>query len=139
MHDDTANPGFTGLRRHLLNHGVSPRHVARIVLELDDHLQDIRADAADLAETDAMRRLGDLRIIANQVIARPELKLWIYRYPRIARIYMPLAYLLLLPAAPLFAGAAHASLMVRWGASLVLGAALTAATLLVMQLSITLT
>jgi hypothetical protein len=136
----TATEDFlAGLRRHLLSAGVAPRHVKRTVDELNEHLHDIRDEAGDLSEADALHRIGEARSIAAEIVARPELKIWIYRYPKIAKIYLPFAYFLLLPIAPLFAGAAHASIIVRWGASLFLAAVVTAATLLVMQLSITLT
>ncbi len=78
-------------------------------------------------------------MIARQMLARTELKLWVYRYPRLARFYLPIAYLLLLPAAPVFAGAENATAIARWGTSLMVSAAVTAAMLLLMQIAITLT
>lgn len=126
------------LRQQLLDAGVAPREVRRTIDELSDHLEDIRMAERGIDVDIALARLGSLQVIADQILAQRELRTWPYRYPRIARIYMPFAYMLLLPAAPLFSGIAHASMLARWGASLLLGAAVTASMLLFMQLSITL-
>ena len=64
---------------------------------------------------------------------------WIYRYPRVARIVLPMAYVAVLPLAPVQAGMANAGLLARWGAALMLSAGVTAAMLLAMQLAIVLT
>ncbi len=140
MPDRSADCRFDGLRRHLLKSGASPRYVRRTIDELCDHLEDIQLESEEkkLSISAAVGRLGDPRVIAEQVLARQELKTWTYRYPIVARVYMPIAYLLLLPAAPLFAGAANPSVVARWGASLFLSAAVTAAMLLLMQSSISL-
>lgn len=129
---------FDELRRQLLDAGVTPREVARTIDELSDHLEDIRRHERGIGSANAAARLGTHKVIADQILARRELRSWPYRYPRLARLYMPFAYMLLLPAAPLFSGLAHASQVARWGASLFLGAAITASMLLFMQLSITL-
>lgn len=133
---------FNDLRRTLLESGVASRHVRRLVAELHDHLDDLQqeahADGCDgvAANDRAMRKIGDQRLLARKILERPELRSWVYRYPRVARIYYPIAYVLLLPAAPVFAGVARASQLARWGAALLLSATVTAAMLLGMQLSI---
>lgn len=136
---------FADLRCYLLKSGISPRHVKRTIAELDDHFDDLRLEARSigLSATDASSfaeaRIGEHKLIARNILARTELKLWVYRYPRLARIYLPIAYLLLLPAAPVFAGAENASTIARWGTSLMVSAAVTATMLLLMQIAITFT
>jgi hypothetical protein len=51
-------------------------------------------------------------------------------------VVLPLAYVALLPTSPLFAGAARAQTIARWGACLMLSAAITGAMFLAMQISI---
>ncbi len=133
------------LQEELLNAGIAPQNVKRLIIELNDHLEDLRLDEIARGETDAAARnmardrLGDLSMLANQMRQRDELKDWIYRYPAIARIYLPLVWFLLLPAAPLFAGLAKPAEAMRWGAALMMSAGLTALLFLSMQLAIALT
>jgi hypothetical protein len=141
MPDDT----FAELKDQLLASGVAPRHVRRIVAELDDHVSDLvsealaRGDSRESARDFALRRIGNQSLIAERMLEDAALKTWIYRYPRIARIYLPVAYALLLPAAPLFAGMANPGIVARWGAALMLSAGITALMFLSMQLAIVLT
>ncbi|RLA22102.1 MAG: hypothetical protein DRQ63_13090 [Gammaproteobacteria bacterium] len=136
---------FEELRRYLLKSGITPRHVKRTIAELNDHFDDLQLEGKSegLSTLDAHAfaesRIGEHKLIAQNMLAKTELKTWIYRYPRVARLYLPVAYLLLLPAAPVFAGAEHASAVARWGTSLMVSAAVTAAMLLLMQIAITLT
>ena len=136
---------FAELRRYLLESGISPRHVNRTIAELNDHFDDLRLEARSNglspsdASTFAETHIGEHKLIAQNILARTELKLWVYRYPRVARLYLPIAYLLLLPAAPVFAGAENVSAIARWGTSVMVSAAVTATMLLLMQIAITLT
>lgn len=113
--------------------------------ELADHLEDLRLEALanglsdGEADRQAVSRLGDPRLIAEKILEHTELKTWVYRYPRIARVYLPVAYLLLLPAAPVLVGIRNPAVVARWGAALMLSGAVTAAMLLFMELSIVLT
>ena len=133
------------LKHELLEAGVAPRHVRRIVAELNDHTRDLRDEALangmheDDARVFAMRRIGDQSDIAARMLAVPDLRSWIYRYPRIARLYLPVAYALLLPAYPVFAGIANAGIVLRWSAALMLSAGVTAGMMLVLQLAISVT
>jgi len=139
-----ADQTFDDLRRSLLESGVAPRHVRRLVLELHDHCDDLRREALSAgcdpaaATARAVRRLGDQQVLARKMVNIPELRTWAYRYPRLARVYYPIAYAMLLPAAPLFAGMAQPSLVARWGTALLLSATVTAAMFLGMQLAIAL-
>lgn len=139
------NLRFDTLRSELLESGVAPRHVRRIVSELDDHAEDLRAEAvaqgmsaAEASEL-AMQRIGDQQHIAERILECTDLRTWIYRYPRVARVYLPCAYALLLPALPVFAGIAHPGIVLRWSAALMLGAGVTAGMLLILQLAIAVT
>lgn len=136
---------FKELQSHLLESGIAARHVRRITAELSDHLEDLRLEAlesrltADEADAYALEQLGDQKVIAQRILQHTELMTWIYRYPRVACVYLPIAYALLLPASPVFAGMANPAIVVRWGAALMLGGAITAAMFLGMQLAIVLT
>jgi len=133
------------LRTQLLESGVLPGHVARLVSELSDHYDDLEADAMrdglsrEAARKRAAARMGDTTLIVEHVLCEPELKCWFYRYPRLARVAMPMAYCLLLPAAPFFAGVAHAPAIGRWLACLTLSGLVTATMFLLMQIAIVLT
>ena len=39
---------FESLRKALQESGIAPRHIRRIVAELDDHLEDLRTEAIEL-------------------------------------------------------------------------------------------
>lgn len=142
---DKAGFTFDKLRSALLESGVAPRHIRRIVAELDDHADDLRAEAeaqgmpADDAAAYAMSRIGDQALIAARMLESADIRCWIYRYPRLARIYLPFAYALLLPASPFFAGIANPGIVLRWGVALMLSAGVTAGIMLALQLAIAVT
>lgn len=135
-------PDFSGLRSQLIRRGVAPRHINRTLLELEDHFDDLKDEALQQgylgasAQQLAATWLGDVDLLAQEVAARPELKTWLYRYPKFARLVLPLAYLVLLPTVPIFIGVSRASAIARWSASMMLGAAITATIFLVLQISI---
>jgi len=130
------------LRRRLLESGVAPRHVVRIVSELSDHYDDLELEATrrglsrKAAKAQAKNRLGDPSVIAEQVLNQPELKCWFYRFPRLARFFLPVFYVMLLPTAPIYAGVAHAPVIGRWCACLAISGFVTASMMLVMQIAI---
>lgn len=135
-------PDFRAFEQRLLDGGIASTHAHRIAEELEGHWQDLCDEArhAGLGGEEvtawAHRRLGGEGEITAAVFARPELKCWIYRYPGVARVALPLAYLSLLSAVPLLAGVHHAPLLARWGACLMLSALFTAALMLILYLSI---
>lgn len=126
----------------LRDSGVSPRHVARAVEEIENHMEDLEIEARDsgLTADDALAfarsHIGDLQDLAQCIAARTELKVWTSRHPRLASICLPVMYLVLLPTLPIYAGVARAPVIMRWGASAMLGAAVTAAMFLILQISI---
>lgn len=68
------------LAERLLRSGVAPRHVWRILRELEDHHCDLseqlRADGHPQgdAESEARLRLGDRERLVEQILAQPELR-----------------------------------------------------------------
>ena len=133
------------LRDRLLHSGIAPRYVARAVSELGDHFEDVESEAAEhgaareTAIAQAAERIGAMEYIAQQYVSRPEMKSWPYRHPRLARVLLPMAYVLLLPAMPIYTGIKYAPFIGKWCASFVLGGLVTVALLLLMQMSIVLT
>ena len=133
---------FDRLRTKLLKSGVVPRHVARLVSELSEHFDDLECEgiqqglAPQAASAHAEASIGSTSDIVEQVLRQPELRGWPYRYPRLARILLPIIYVTLLPAAPIFAGVAYAPAIGRWLACFVLSGLVTATMMLVMQISI---
>jgi hypothetical protein len=133
------------LQTELLRSGVAPRHVRRTVDELSDHYEDLveqgLSEGLDSrsARSGAMTSLGEFEDIAQAVRAQPELRSWAFRFPRVAAVVYPLTCAVLLPAAPVFIGAAHATHLARWALCLFLSAVLTAAMFLMLQMAITLT
>lgn len=133
------------LRKELIRSGIAPRHVRRTLDELSDHYEDLveqgLSDGATRLEAHAHASdiLGDIHDIGDAVRARPELRSWAYRFPRVAALVYPLTFLVLLPAAPVFLGYAHANYVARWVVCLFLSAFVTAVMFLFLQLAITLT
>ncbi len=119
---------YAWLRERLLRGGVAPKHVRRMIAELRDHHADLFAEAfsggcsMEDAEMQAAIRLGDADTLAAEIIARPELRSWMSRWPWIAYgVTPPLALLLALFGILLIlgrSGAFHADLITftnRWG------------------------
>ncbi|MDJ0749612.1 MAG: hypothetical protein QNJ11_09005 [Woeseiaceae bacterium] len=135
-------PEFRVLAERLIDAGIAPKHVHRTVNEMRDHYEDLVEAGLEqgleraMAQEQAMRQLGQFDDFVHEMALHPELKGWASRYPRAAIVVYPLACLAVLPAVPVYAGVAHASLIARWGASLVAAGLVTAGMLLILQLSI---
>jgi len=135
-------PKFRVLAQRLIDAGIAPRHVRRTVSEMRDHYEDLveaglkQGLQRSSAHERALRELGQVDDIVQEMAAHPELKSWASRYPRTAIVVYPLACLAALPAVPVTLGVANASLLARWGASLVAAGLVTAGMLLILQLSI---
>ena len=135
-------PDFNQLARRLLQSGIAPRHAHRAVNEIRDHYDDLVDAAVDggassqAARRQAAAQLGSMDDLVAAMNARRELKTWAFRYPIAAVVFYPVACLVALPAVPVFAGIANASVVARWGASLLAAGLFTAALLLLLQLSI---
>jgi len=141
----SRDPDFARLQHRLLRAGLAPRHVRRTVTELQEHYDDIVAAEREAgsdratARSIANQELGNLEAVYIAMRARPELRSWAFRYPRVAMLVYPLTCLALLPVAPVFAGVAHAPQIARWGICMMSGALITAGMFLLLQLSILLT
>lgn len=78
---------FDELRERLLRAGIAPRHVRRYVTELNDHCDDlVREEIAggasrSTAEAKARARLGNDNDLAEVMLARPDLRSLMARYP----------------------------------------------------------
>ena len=78
---------YRRLSERLLEAGIAPRHVRRTVRELSDHYDDlVREEIAggasrELAETRALSRLGTEDDLAAAMLARPELRSFMARFP----------------------------------------------------------
>jgi hypothetical protein len=87
---------FAALRERLLAGGVAPRHVERIIAELEAHLQDLETEirshgaAATDAHTQARARLGSDDALTASILARPELCSWARRRPSLAFAVLPI-------------------------------------------------
>ena len=133
---------FDALREDLLQTGIAPVHARRVCRELQEHYDDLLGEfrASGMSQGAAIRRASEALGRSEDLVAamgeRRELKTWAYRYPRTAVVLYPLACLVALPVLPVAAGVTHASLLARWGASLLGAGVLTAALLLLLQLSI---
>ena len=137
-----SRPGLAALRNDLLAAGIAPKHVLRVIVELDEHFDDlvVEAMAAKLdrcaAEQKALSQLGDLEQVAMAMRQQPQLRGWAWRWPRVAAVIYPLAYVAALPAVPLVFGIQHAASIGRWLAGLLLAGFVTAFMFLLLQLSI---
>lgn len=130
------------LESRLVERGVPRRRVERLLAELADHFDDHVAASLDAgmnrqqAEARAERELGTAADIERAVLSQPSLRGWAWRWPMLARVVYPAAWVAALPLVPIVAGIRHADSIVRWIFCLASGAAVTAAMLLVLQLSI---
>ena len=133
---------FNRLAQRLLKSGIAPRHAHRAVNEIRDHYDDLVDAAVDdgassqSARQLAARQLGSVDDLVSAMSDRRELKTWAFRYPHAAVVIYPLACLAALPAVPVVAGIANASVIARWSASLLAAGLFTASLLLLLQLSI---
>lgn len=130
---------FSELQSHLAKKGVASLHIARMLTELQDHYDDLFIEAQQRgmscheAAQHAKEQIGDQRLLADRISSSGNA----YRPAAwLAGVYLPLACSFLTPSA---AGTAAGAMVMRWGASFMLGALVTAGILLAMQLSIALT
>lgn len=124
-----GEPDFGALTERLLRGGVAPKHVRRLVAELRDHHTDLFSEAfasgrsLEEAGLEASIRLGDNDTLASEVLARPELRSWAHRWPRVAYGVTPTVLLAVAWAGLLLAlglssavGVDRETFASRWGA-----------------------
>jgi hypothetical protein len=96
---DMATQRFKGLSRRLSQAGIAPRHVKRLIAELEAHFVDLVAElrsmglSQDESESQAAIRLGTEDALAGNIIARPELQCWARQWPSLAFVLLPLLVL----------------------------------------------
>jgi hypothetical protein len=94
-----ATQRFEGLSRQLSQAGIAPRHVKRLIAELEAHFLDLVAElrstglSQEESESQAAVRLGTEDVLAANIIARPELKAWARQWPWLAFVLLPLLVL----------------------------------------------
>ena len=137
------DPDVRQLGQDLMQAGVAPGNVQRMLLEIRDHVDDLRDEAIACgasprdAHAEALERIGDPYALTHAVAKNANLQTWMTRHSQLGRLCLPLAcYLFLSSDDALVTDGSNASLIVRWGAALTLSAAVTGAMLLIMQLSI---
>ena len=87
---------YQGLSRRLLRAGVAPRHVKRLIAELEAHFADLVAELRSTgvsqaeSESQAAVRLGREDALVANILARPELKSWARQRPWLAFVLLPL-------------------------------------------------
>lgn len=85
-----------GLSRRLLRAGIAPRHVKRLIAELEAHFADLVAELRSTglsqaeSESQAAVRLGTDDVLVANILARPELQSWVRRWPWLALVLLPL-------------------------------------------------
>lgn len=93
---NVATRGFEGLSPRLLQAGIAPRHVKRLIAELETHWVDLVTElratglSQEESESQAAVRLGTEDILAATIIARPELQAWSRQWPWLAFVLLPL-------------------------------------------------
>jgi hypothetical protein len=115
---------FDGLRLELLRGGVAPGYVKRTILELEEHCEDLERDAlaaglsAEAAARAALARLGNEESIVAAVLARTELRVWSYRWPRAAWCLRSAATVISIPGRPVIYCIDRSGEIARWATAL---------------------
>jgi hypothetical protein len=112
---------FQRLSERLLTAGIAPRHVHRYVRELGDHFDDLMREetangvARELAETQALSRLGSEEDLAQAMLSRPALRSLTARFPWAVFGLGPVAMLILSVVAALQIEIWLIELATAWG------------------------
>ena len=126
------------MQRLLLNGGVSSAAVTRTMAELYDHYEDIEAEAIEsgssqeAATVEALARLGDVQVLADEVLRRPEFKSWAFRWVWVPAVLRHLVIVTSLASMPVLVVVARGPLIVRWCVSTGLAMLVTASLLLLL-------
>lgn len=80
----------------MIRGGIARKFVKRTLSELDSHFQDLKRQAISegislqKANIRALESLGDEKTIMQEILSRPELKSWSYRFPKTVYLAGPL-------------------------------------------------
>lgn len=134
---------FAAFERQLVRDGVAIPVAKRMANELQDHHADLREDliqsGASAADADcrASVALGSLDILAEAAVSRPELQSVFRRHPLLGCAVLPLACVAAGSVSALsYANQRITPAVARWSCFASISAAITAAMMLAMQLSI---
>ncbi len=126
---------FEALKLALEKGGVAPVYIDRTLLELEEHYLDLESDkiADGLSREEAARAahaaLGTEGVIAEAVLARPELREWSLRYPRFASCVRSATTIGLIPGMPVMFCIEHRPELTRWATAVMAAATFVGAVL----------
>ena len=129
---------FRHLQRLLLNGGVSSAAVTRTVAELYDHYEDLEAESIEsgcsqeVATADALARLGDAKVLADEILRYPEFKSWAFRWVWVPAVLRNFLIVTSLASMPVLVVVSRGPLIVRWCVSTGLAMLVTAGLLLLL-------
>ena len=129
---------FRHLQRLLLNGGVSSAAVTRTMAELYDHYEDIEAEAIEsgssqeAATVEALTRLGDVQVLAGEVLRHPEFKSWAFRWVWVPAVLRHFLIVTSFASMPVLVVVSRGPLIVRWCVSTGLAMLVTAGLLLLL-------
>jgi hypothetical protein len=89
------HPTLKELKVRLLRRGLAPRHVARYLEELEDHLKDLTSAAEatgltlDQSKQLALSKIGSVDALESGAIQRRELYAWSHRMPWVPFLVLP--------------------------------------------------
>ena len=135
-----ADSEISALLDGLLEAGVSPRYVSRLAAELEDHYEDLEAEALrfgvppDEASADAKRRLGAAPAIASEFAKRPELRSWLCRSVWLADLLRTLSAAYVVAVSPFRTVLGGHGVVLRYTAATAAGTGVTLGLLLLMTL-----
>jgi len=135
-------PQFQDLAQALRRGGICSVYIERTIRELQDHYEDLVADAISAGETPECAQarsraaLGSDRLLASRVLARDELKRWSYRHPLAAAWGRSFACAAAIPALPVMFCVDQRPLIVRWTLSVGMAMLLTGSMLLCLDAAI---
>ena len=129
---------FRHLQRLLLNGGVSSAAVTRTMAELYDHYEDLEAESIEsgcsqeVATADALARLGDAKVLADEILRHPEFKSWAFRWVWVPAVLRNFLIVTSLASMPVLVVVSRGPLIVRWCVSTGLAMLVTAGLLLLL-------
>ena len=129
---------FRALKRELVRGGVAPAMVTRTLAELHDHYEDLESEALESgcspaeASAEAMERLGSNRVLAREVLRRPEFQSWAFRWSWVPAVLRQFVVLTSLASVPVLVVVSRGPVIVRWCVSTGLAMLVTGGLLLIL-------
>ena len=129
---------FRALKRKLVRGGVAPAIITRTLAELQDHHEDLQAEALASgrpvaeASVEAMERLGSSRVLAREVLRHPQFQSWAFRWPWVPAALRQAVVLTSLASVPVLVVVSRGPAIMRWCVSTGLAMLITGAMLLLL-------